>query len=240
MIIVGDANMKNSESHREYLIETFKTDPEARYAYAEDFLDTVIASQIYVLREQRGMTQAELAAAIGTKQSGISRLEDINHSAWKTQTLTKIARALDVRLRVTFETFGTLLDEDDKFSRKSLQRPKFEDDPAFHDIANLTEKAALVSNVIMLSEWASKSGIVASGVATSAKVAHTSAATEPQQPPLFLDKPRKGKKSRRRRSTTEQQQQGKKSKRQQSDHRSIELSTPTNEATGAYCIESAA
>lgn len=178
--------MKNSESHREYLIETFKADPEAMYAYAEDFLNTVIASQIYVLREQRGMTQAELAAAIGTKQSGISRLEDINHSAWKTQTLAKIARALGVRLRVTFETFGTLLDEDDRFSRNDLQRDRFEDDPAFHDTANSTRNAASMNNVVEFSKWISRPGNVAPGLATSAGLALTIGSQEPQPPAPFV------------------------------------------------------
>lgn len=107
-------------------------DEEYRYAYAEDFLNTSIAMQIRVLREQRNnMTQQELADAIGTKQAGISRLENVNYSAWKTGTLRKIARALKVRLKITFETFGTLLDETQRFSRDSLERPDFEHDPVF-------------------------------------------------------------------------------------------------------------
>lgn len=178
--------MSQSNSHREFLIETFKADPEARYAYAEDFLNTVIASQIYVLREEQDMTQAELATAMGTKQSGISRLENVNYSAWKIQTLKKIARALGVRLRVTFETFGTLLDEDDSFSRKSLQRPKFEDDPAFHATAISTHNAASMNNVVDLSKWVSKPGNVAAGLATSAELVHAISSPEPQQPAPFV------------------------------------------------------
>ena len=107
-------------------------DEDYRYAYAEDFLNTSIATQIRVLREQRDhMTQQELADRIGTKQAGISRLENVNYSAWKTETLRKLARALGVRLRITFETFGTLLEEAGGFSREALQRPDFEHDSAF-------------------------------------------------------------------------------------------------------------
>jgi transcriptional regulator with XRE-family HTH domain len=120
-----------SES-RDRLKEEFQ-DPEYRHVYAEDFLNTSIATQIRVLREQRGFTQEDLAKQIGTKQAGISRLENVNHSAWKTDTLHKIARAFDVRLRVTFETFGSLLDEAEKFGRKELERQSFHDDPAFHE-----------------------------------------------------------------------------------------------------------
>jgi transcriptional regulator with XRE-family HTH domain len=109
-------------------------DEDYRYAYAEDYLNTSIATQIKVLREQRRMTQQELATKIGTKQAGVSRLENVNYSAWKTQTLRKIGRALGVRLKITFETFGTLLDETAGFSREALQRPDFAEDPAFQPV----------------------------------------------------------------------------------------------------------
>jgi len=106
-------------------------DEEYRYAYAEDYLNTHIAAQIRVLREQRGMTQQDLADKIGTKQAGVSRLENVNYSSWKTQTLKRIARALGVRLSITFETFGTLLQEAAGFRRGSLERLEFANDPAF-------------------------------------------------------------------------------------------------------------
>jgi len=109
-------------------------DEEYRYAYAESFLNSSIATQIVVLREQRNnMTQEELADAIGTKQAGISRFENINYSSWNIKTLKKIARALGCRLRVSFETFGSLLQEDQTFSEDSLQRPTFEADPVFQN-----------------------------------------------------------------------------------------------------------
>ena len=102
-----------------------------RYAYAQSFLNTKIAAQTRVLREQRGMTQAELAALCGTKQAGFSRFEDVNHSGWKTDTLWKIAKGLGVRVNISFETFGSLIDEKERFTREHLQRHDFEDDPAF-------------------------------------------------------------------------------------------------------------
>src|SRR5437763_5211844 len=80
------------------LIEEFK-DEEYRYAYAEEHLNTTIALQIKVLREQRDMKQADLAAAIGTQQPGIARLENVNYSRWNTETLKRVARALGVRLK---------------------------------------------------------------------------------------------------------------------------------------------
>jgi transcriptional regulator with XRE-family HTH domain len=127
MIQQDDAPIKES---RGSLKLEFK-DEEYRQAYAEDFLNSWVATQIVTLREQREMSQTRLGELIGTKQPGISRLEDVNHSTWKTETLKRIARALGVRLRISFETFGTLLDEDVRFSREFLKRPEFIDDPEF-------------------------------------------------------------------------------------------------------------
>jgi transcriptional regulator with XRE-family HTH domain len=115
----------------EDLRENFR-DLEYREAYAEDFLNTYVATQIQVLREQRGLSQQELAELIGSKQPGVSRLENVNHTSWKTHTLKKIASALGVRLRISFETYGDLLFEVDAFGRRFLQRPTFEKDPAFN------------------------------------------------------------------------------------------------------------
>ena len=44
-------------------------DPEYAYAYADGFLDSYIATQIKVLRENREWTQARLALEAGMRQS---------------------------------------------------------------------------------------------------------------------------------------------------------------------------
>lgn len=106
-------------------------DSEYRAGYAESFLDSRIATQIRVLREQRGWTQAQLAEAAGMKQSRICALEDANYSSWSVTTLKRLARAFDVPLDVEFGTFGRLLREASTFNRESLQRPEFAKDPAF-------------------------------------------------------------------------------------------------------------
>ncbi len=53
--------------------------PEDRRAYADDFVNNYLALQIKAIRQQRGMSQEELAEAIGTQQSMISRLENVNN-----------------------------------------------------------------------------------------------------------------------------------------------------------------
>ncbi len=108
-------------------------DPEYSEGYAESFLNSYIATQIKVIREQREMTQAELGECIGTTQAGVSRYENVNYSSWSIKTLIKLARAFDVRLKVSFEPYGTLPEEVVRFNRHSLERVKREDDPNLQD-----------------------------------------------------------------------------------------------------------
>lgn len=103
--------------------------PEFSEGYAESFHDAYIATQIKVLRERSEWTQARLAAEIGTTQTVISRIENVNYSAWNISTLKRLARAFRVRLRVSFETYGSLIDEVERFSREALDRLPREKDP---------------------------------------------------------------------------------------------------------------
>jgi transcriptional regulator with XRE-family HTH domain len=125
---------------RQRLTEEFR-DEEYRYAYAASFLNTKLASQIKTLRQQREMTQAQVAEVMGIKQPGYARFEDVNHSVWKTDTLWDIARALDVRVNISFETFGSLIDEKEHFDKEHLERPKFTDDPLFKEPGGVVDSA---------------------------------------------------------------------------------------------------
>ena len=114
-----------SES-RNSAIDEFK-DQDYRESYAEDYLHSFIAMQFRAVREQRDMTQEELAQAIHTKQTAISRLESVNNRSRNLNFIQKAAFALGCRLRVSLETFGTLInDEGPQFSREMLQRPSFD------------------------------------------------------------------------------------------------------------------
>ena len=134
---------EESSESRETLRQDLLSDEEFRYGYAESFLNSCVAAQIKTLREQRGMKQAELAERIGTKQAGISRLENVNYSAWKSETLRKLARALGVRLRISFETFGSLLDEVEVFNREALERTEPSKDPELLWPQRIAPKAML-------------------------------------------------------------------------------------------------
>jgi len=75
-------------------------DTEYRQAAMESTVENMIAWQVRINREERGMTQKELAALMGTKQSAISKLEDPEGGDVLVSTLVKAAHAFDCALIV--------------------------------------------------------------------------------------------------------------------------------------------
>jgi transcriptional regulator with XRE-family HTH domain len=118
----------------DHLKESFK-DEERRYTYAEALVNTYVSEQIKRLMDDRGLSQEDLAVLIGTKQSGISRLQKRDYSAWKVETLRKLARAFGVRLCISFEEFGTIPNDVAGFTPENLAPRAFANDPVFHPAA---------------------------------------------------------------------------------------------------------
>jgi len=108
---------------RDELWQDFQ-DEEYAHTYVDDFLNAEIATQIKVLREQRELTQQQLAELAGMSQPRLSLLEDVNYGSWSIKTLKKLARAFDVTLKVSFEGFGSRIGDIVNFNRRALQRPK--------------------------------------------------------------------------------------------------------------------
>ena len=131
---------------REKLLTQFK-DREFAHTYSREFLNLYIATQIKVVREQRGMSQSELATQAGMKQTRISVLEDVNYDAWTISTLKRIADALDVTLKVSFESYGPSISEIAKFSRESLQREARENSLAELQRSTLEGQQAMVFDI---------------------------------------------------------------------------------------------
>lgn len=61
-----------------------------------------VAHQMVLLRERLGISQAELARRMGTKQQTISRLESGDYDGFTLKTLIKIADATKTQLVVKF------------------------------------------------------------------------------------------------------------------------------------------
>ena len=85
---------------QEYLREQSK-DPKFKKHYNEYGKQLEIAYQILKLRKQKGLSQAELAKKIGTKQSNIARMET-GQQNFTTDTLQKIADAFKCNLKIEF------------------------------------------------------------------------------------------------------------------------------------------
>ncbi len=125
-----DANTNELNEITSSYLEEFQ-DKETRHIYVDEFLNAKIATQIKALREQRGWTQGELAERAGMKQERISVLEDVNYSAWTLNILRRLAEAFDLRINLTFEDFGSFLQEFAGFNRASLERNSFGNDATF-------------------------------------------------------------------------------------------------------------
>jgi len=91
---------KKAVDFQEYLNEKLKN-PKIKKYYDEYGKQLEIAYQILQLRKQKGMSQAELAKKLGTKQSDIARME-AGQQNFTTDTLQKIASAFKRDLKIEF------------------------------------------------------------------------------------------------------------------------------------------
>ena len=78
---------------------------------ARAYLFRSIGEQAAAIRAARGLSQMTLAKASGTSQNKISNIESSSagESNWSIRTLLPVARALGVRLKLSYETFGSLV-----------------------------------------------------------------------------------------------------------------------------------
>lgn len=96
--------------------------PTARRAFVESEVVTGLATQIRVLRQQRGWTQFELAKKLGTTQTVVSRLEDPSYGKQTVATLVALSAAFDTGLSVKF----TSLLEMFRSSNRAVDRHELE------------------------------------------------------------------------------------------------------------------
>ena len=143
-------------SVRDNLRKSLPNDPDFRHTYADEILTLFVCSQSKVLREQREMSQAELAEALGTTQSAVSRFESTDYAAWNIDTLRRIARAFDVRLRITFEGFGSLWRDVGGITKESLERPSIEEDLEFSAFGSEVKRSPSVG--LPENDWTELSG----------------------------------------------------------------------------------
>ena len=145
--------MKNEELRTSDSLNEIKTslleefhDPEYREVYTDEFLNSKIATQIKVLREQRKWTQEELGDRAEMKQERIAVLENVNYESWTLSVLRRFAKAFDLRLDVEFKEFGSFFEDFANFGRESLERDSFDEDRVFqdHDVVSRRERFRVV------------------------------------------------------------------------------------------------
>jgi len=112
------------------LISEFQ-DADYREGYTEEFFNAKIATQIKVLREQRGWTQEELASLAEMKQERVAVLENVNYESWTLSVLRRFAKAFDLVVDVEFKEYGEFLSGFEIFGKDVLVKRSFKDDPAF-------------------------------------------------------------------------------------------------------------
>ena len=116
---------------KQQLIEELKSNKEYRATYAEQHVNSVLATQISTIRQQRGLTQQSLAALIGKHQPAISRSESVTYARWNITSLRELADAYDCWLNVRFEPWGHLVHDVETMTVESLRVDRIEDDPVF-------------------------------------------------------------------------------------------------------------
>ncbi|HEV3026805.1 MAG TPA: helix-turn-helix transcriptional regulator [Planctomycetota bacterium] len=85
----------------EWLSQKLKK-PGFRKHFRQARLAVEVAHQMVLLREKLGITQAELARRMGTKQQTVSRLESGDYEGFTLKTLLKIAEATKTQVVVKF------------------------------------------------------------------------------------------------------------------------------------------
>ncbi|MBU4342615.1 MAG: helix-turn-helix domain-containing protein [Candidatus Omnitrophica bacterium] len=91
--------MKGTVKFRDYLKKKLE-DPEFKKAFDEEEIYASLAIQIAKIRQEKNLTQEDLAKELHTTQQTVSRLEDIHNTSYSLRTLIKLARALDKKLEV--------------------------------------------------------------------------------------------------------------------------------------------
>jgi ribosome-binding protein aMBF1 (putative translation factor) len=69
---------------------------------AQTIAELTLGDQIRSLREEAGLTQAQLAERVGTQPTHISRIEDADYNGHSVETLRRIAKALHRKLHIEF------------------------------------------------------------------------------------------------------------------------------------------
>jgi len=93
---------KTSNDALKILAHIAGKDPAMQRGFEEEVANREVAQKIFQLRQDSGLSQAELARRVGTTQSVISRLEDADYEGHSLAMLNRIAAAVERRVEIRF------------------------------------------------------------------------------------------------------------------------------------------
>jgi DNA-binding XRE family transcriptional regulator len=93
--------MKGARKFSGYLREQLK-DEEFKKSFEEEDIYADLAIEIARLRNERGLSQGDLARLLNTTQQNVSRLENPHNKSFSIMTLIKLARAFHKNVRIQF------------------------------------------------------------------------------------------------------------------------------------------
>jgi len=91
------------DQHREFVQRRARKSATYRKAFARTLHQIDLALLVREMREDAGLTQAELAKRVGTTQSVIARLEDAEYTGHSLARLERMATACGVVLKLRAE-----------------------------------------------------------------------------------------------------------------------------------------
>jgi len=103
------AKQENSDAVDVIHKRLYKGKPKRLAELEEARASAEIARQIFALRADAGLTQAEFAKLVGTSRSVISRLENDDYRGHSLAMLRRIAAALNQRVEIRFVPAGRKL-----------------------------------------------------------------------------------------------------------------------------------
>jgi ribosome-binding protein aMBF1 (putative translation factor) len=92
--------MSNTDDALKIIRRSIGDEPELEEMLRDSSINAQVSMIIYDVRKQAGLTQSQLAEAIGTTQSVIARLEDADYEGHSLSMLTRIASALNQKLEI--------------------------------------------------------------------------------------------------------------------------------------------
>lgn len=95
---------RNARTALEIMDADWGRRPGHREAVTRELAKLHLGERIRDAREAQGLTQANLAALVGTTQSSVARLEAAEYTNFKLDTLLKIATALNGQVSLRFPT----------------------------------------------------------------------------------------------------------------------------------------